>query len=115
MSLAPMCHSPPATDLDRAKLAGPEQCPDLVLVHVQLFGRLRDCQESTGFTGSSVTGSSYVRQRQRPRTVRIQGLVRELFLVVDGFSVHGLQRGEPCFHFGLLPEVFQGGELGVKG
>ncbi|GKV70896.1 hypothetical protein NCCP2145_02770 [Pseudarthrobacter sp. NCCP-2145] len=37
------------------------------------------------------------------------------FLVVDGFPVDGLQRGEPCFHFGLLTEVFQGGELGIQG
>jgi hypothetical protein len=30
------------------------------------------------------------------------------FLVVDGLPVDGLESGEPCFHFGLLAEVFQG-------
>lgn len=45
----------------------------------------------------------------------ILGLSGETPLVVDGFPVHGFEGGEPCFHFGLLAEVFQGRELGVQG
>lgn len=36
----------PTSDLDSAKLPSPKQGPDLVLVHVQLFGCLRDRQEA---------------------------------------------------------------------
>lgn len=53
------------------------------------------------FTGSSVTRHPYARTWAP--------------LVVDGFPVDGLQRGEAGFHFGLLAEVFQRGELGLQG
>ena len=35
-------------------------------------------------------------------------------LIVDGFPVHGFKGGEAGLHFGLLAEVFEGGELGVQ-
>ncbi len=50
-----------------------------------------------------------------PGPVRGQGLRGEVVLVVDGFRVHKFEGGEACFHFGLLAEVFQGGELGLEG